>query len=119
MIILRRNKKNVELYPIGPAKGALNNERNPLFYSYFKLQENNGKIRPYRFIIQQDNVELLKSPKEVIRILRKQNVLLATKDEDIEKMLKALDISKSELIEIGYDEDGSKNLLDIADKINQ
>ena len=44
MIILRRNKKNVELYPIGPAKGALNSEREPLFYSYFKLKENNGKI---------------------------------------------------------------------------
>ncbi len=93
MIILRRNKKNVELYPIGPAKGALNSERKPLFFSYFKLQENNGKIRPYRFIIQQDNVETLKSPKEVIKILRKQSVLLATKDEDIESMLNSLNIA--------------------------
>lgn len=92
MIILRRNKKNVELYPIGPAKGALNNQRKPLFFSYFKLQEHDGKIRPYRFIIQQDNVETLKSPKEAIKILRKQNVLLATKDEDIEKMLNSLNI---------------------------
>ena len=92
MIILRRNKKNVELYPIGPAKGALNSERQPLFFGYFKLQEDNGKIRPYRFIIQQDNVETLKTPKEVIRILRKQNVLLATKDEDIESMLNSLNI---------------------------
>ncbi len=93
MIILRRNKKNVELYPIGPAKGALNSERKPLFFSYFKLQDNNGKIRPYRFIIQQDNVEILKSPKEVIKILRKQRVLLATKDENIESMLNSLNIS--------------------------
>ena len=93
MIILRRNKKNVELYPIGPAKGALNSERSPLFYSYFKLKEYNGKIRPYRFIIQQDNVEILKSPKEVIRILRKQSVLLATKDESIEEMLNSLNIA--------------------------
>lgn len=93
MIILRRNKKNVELYPIGPAKGALNSQRKPLFYSYFKLQENNGKIRPYRFIIQQDNVETLKSPKEVIKILRKQSVLLATKDENIESMLNSLNIA--------------------------
>lgn len=93
MIILRRNKKNVELYPIGPAKGALNSEREPLFYSYFKLKENNGKIRPYRFIIQQDNIETLKSPKEVIKILRKQSVLLATKDEDIESMLNSLNIA--------------------------
>lgn len=93
MIILRRNKKNIELYPIGPAKGALNTQRKPLFYSYFKLQETDGKIRPYRFIIQQDNLETLKSPKEVIRILRKQNVLLATPDEDVESMLNSLNIS--------------------------
>lgn len=93
MIVLRRNKKNVELYPIGPAKGALNNQRKPLFFSYFKLQEHDGKIRPYRFIIQQDNVETLKTPKEAIKILRKQNVLLATPDEDIEKMLNSLNIA--------------------------
>ena len=84
MIILRRNKKIIELYPIGSAKGALNNQRKPLFYSYFKLHEDNGKIRPQRFIIKQDNVETLKSPKDVIRTLRKQNVLLATEDEEIE-----------------------------------
>ena len=93
MIILRRNKKIVELYPIGPAKGALNTQRKPLFYSYFKLQENDGKIRPYRFIIRQDNVETIKTPKDAIRIMRKQNVLLATKDENIEKMLDSLNIS--------------------------
>lgn len=92
MIILRRNKKVVELYPIGPAKGALNNQRKPLFYSYFKLHEDNGKIRPQRFIIQQDNVETLKSPKDVIKTLRKQNVLLATEDEEIEAMLNSLNI---------------------------
>ncbi len=92
MIILRRNKKNIELYPIGSAKGALNNQRTPLFYSYFRLKEYDGKIRPYRFIIQQDNIETLKSPKEVIKILRKQKVLLATKDENIESMLNSLNI---------------------------
>ena len=93
MIILRRNKKNIELYPIGPAKGALNAERKPIFYSYFKIKEINGKIRPYRFIIQQDNLEILKSPKEVIKTLRKQNVLVATKDEDLEDMLNSLNIA--------------------------
>lgn len=93
MIILRRNKKVVELYPIGSPKGALNNQREPLFYSYFKLQEHDGKIRPYRFMIRQDNIETIKAPKDAIRIMRKQNVLLATKDEKIEKMLNSLNIS--------------------------
>lgn len=92
MIILRRNKKIVELYPIGSAKGALNTQREPLFYSYFKLHEVDGKIRPQRFIIQQNNIETLKSPKDVIRTLRKQNVFLATKDEEIESMLNSLNI---------------------------
>ncbi|MBO7719449.1 MAG: DEAD/DEAH box helicase, partial [Methanosphaera sp.] len=92
MIILRRNKKIVELYPIGPAKGALNSKRVPLFYGYFKLHETDGKIRPYRFIIRQDNVETIKMPKEAIKIMRKQNILLATKDENIEKMLDSLNI---------------------------
>ncbi len=93
MIILRRNKKNVELYPIGPAKGALNSQRKPLFFGYFKLQNVDGKIRPYRFFIEQDDVETLKTPKDAIRLLRKQNVLLATKDEEIESMLKSLNIN--------------------------
>ena len=60
MIILRRNKKIVELYPIGPAKGALNSKRVPLFYSYFKLQEVDGKIRPYRFKGSNKNYEKAK-----------------------------------------------------------
>ncbi len=93
MIILRRNKKNVELYPIGSAKGALNCRRKPLFFGFFKLQNVDGKIRPYRFFIVQDNVETLKTPKDAIRLLRKQNILLATKDEDIEEMLNSLNIS--------------------------
>lgn len=92
MIILRRNKKIVELYPIGSGKGALNTRRKPIFYSYMKLTNTNGKIRPYRFIIQQDNIETLKSPKDAIKTLRKQNVLLATKDEEIEEMLNSLNI---------------------------
>ena len=84
MIILRRNKKVIELYPIGPAKGALNNRRKPIFFGNFKLHETDGKIRPQRFIIQQDNVETFKSPKELIKILRKQKILIATKDEKLE-----------------------------------
>ncbi|RAP47206.1 MAG: DEAD/DEAH box helicase [Methanosphaera sp. rholeuAM74] len=92
MIVLRRNKKVVELYPIGSAKGALNNQREPLFYGYFKLKEYDGKIRPYRFIIKTDDDETFKSPKELIRTLRKQNVVLAGEDEEIESMLNSLDI---------------------------
>ncbi len=38
-------------------------------------------------------MEILKSPKEVIKILRKQNVLVATKDEDLEEMLNSLNIA--------------------------
>lgn len=92
MIILRRNKKVIELYPIGPAKGALNNRRKPIFFGNFKLHETDGKIRPQRFIIQQDNVETFKSPKELIKILRKQKILIATKDEKLEEMLNSLNI---------------------------
>lgn len=44
--------------------------------------------------------------------------VLDKSDEEIVKILKALDISSKELQEIGYDEDGSKNLLDLADKYN-
>ena len=93
MIILRRNKKVIEVYPIGSPKGALNHRREPLFFGYFKLVDVDGKIRPQRFIIRQDNVETFKSPKELIKILRKQKILLATKDEELEEMLNSLNIA--------------------------
>lgn len=92
MIILRRNKKVIEVYPIGSAKGALNHRREPLFFGYFKLVDMDGKIRPQRFIIRQDNVESFKSPKDLIRILRKQKILVATKDDKLEEMLNSLNI---------------------------
>lgn len=93
MIILRRNKKVIEVYPIGSPKGALNHRREPLFFGYFKLVDVDGKIRPQRFIIRQENVETFKSPKELIKILRKQKILLTTKDEELEEMLNSLNIA--------------------------
>jgi len=92
MIILRRNKKIVELFPIGSSKGALNSRRNPLFYGYLKLKRINDQIRPYKFIVKKGDKESLFPPSEALKILKKQNVYLVDGDAEIEEMLDSLNI---------------------------
>ena len=92
MIILRRNKKIVELFPIGSSKGALNSRRKPLFYGYLRLSRTNNQIRPYKFIVKKGDKESLFPPSEAMKILKKQNVYLIDADEEIEEMLDSLNI---------------------------
>ena len=92
MIILRRNKKILELYPIGSSKGALNRRRKPFFYGYLKLRRIENHIRPYKFIVKKDKETLL-PPGEALKILRKQNVFLAGNDTETEEMLHSLNIT--------------------------
>ncbi len=92
MIILRRNKKIVELFPIGSSKEALNSRRKPLFYGYLKLKQINNQIRPYKFIVKKGDKESLFPPSEALKILKKQNVYLIGEDEEIEEMLNSLNI---------------------------
>ena len=93
MIILRKNKKILELFPIGSSKGAVNTRRKPLFYGYLKLGKDGDQVRPYKFIVKKDpDKEILFPPSEAIKILRKQNVYLIGKDEETEEMLNSLNI---------------------------
>ena len=93
MIILRKNKKILEMFPIGSAKGVVNTRRQPLFYGYLKLKRTGDKIRPYKFIVKKDpENESLLPPSEAIKILRKQNVYLIGEDAETEEMLESLDI---------------------------
>jgi len=92
MIILRRNKKIVELFPIGSSKGALNSRRKPVFYGYLKLKRVNNQIRPYKFIVKKGDKESLFPPSEALKILKKQNVYIIGEDPEIEEMLDSLNI---------------------------
>ncbi|WP_048190004.1 DUF5814 domain-containing protein [Methanobacterium sp. SMA-27] len=93
MIILRKNKKILEMFPIGSAKGAINTRRQPLFYGYLKLKRTGDKVRPYKFIVKKDSEnETLLPPSEAIKILRKQNVYIIGEDPETEEMLDSLDI---------------------------
>jgi len=91
MIILRKNKKILELFPIGSSKGALNSRRKPLFYGYLKLKRVGDQLKPYRFIVRKDK-EILFPPSESIKILRKQNVFMIGEDPETEEMLNSLNI---------------------------
>ncbi len=93
MIILRRNKRILEIYPIGSSKGALNQRRTPFFYGYLKLKRSDNQVRPYKFIVKKDKEETLLAPGEALKILRKQNVFLAGNDAETEEMLHSLNIS--------------------------
>ncbi|MCZ3367034.1 MULTISPECIES: DUF5814 domain-containing protein [Methanobacterium] len=99
MIILRRNKKIVELFPIGSSKGALNSRRKPLFYGYIRLKRTNNQIRPYKFIVKKGDKESLFPPSEAVKILKKQNVYLIDGDEEIEEMLdsQSIDFKKTRI----------------------
>lgn len=92
MIILRRNKKIVEIFPIGSSKGALNSRRKPIFYGYLKLKRINNQIRPYKFIVKKGDKESLFPPSEALKILKKQNVYIIGEDAEIEEMLDSLNI---------------------------
>ncbi len=93
MIILRKNKKVLEMFPIGSAKGAVNTRRQPLFYGFLKLKRTGDKVRPYKFIVKKDpEKESLFPPSEAIKILRKQNVYFIGEDSETEEMLESLDI---------------------------
>ncbi|MGB9936864.1 MAG: DUF5814 domain-containing protein [Methanobacterium sp.] len=92
MIILRRNKKNVEIFPIGSSKGALNSRRKPIFHGNLKLKRVNNKIKPYKFIVKKGDKESLFPPSEAIKILKKQNVYIIGSDPEIEEMLDSLNI---------------------------
>lgn len=92
MIILRKNKRILELYPIGSSKGALNQRRKPLFYGHLKIKDTGGQIRPYKFMVKRDEREDLLPPGEAIKILRKQNVVLVGSDPETEEMLDSLNI---------------------------
>ncbi|HHX99939.1 MAG TPA: DEAD/DEAH box helicase, partial [Methanothermobacter sp.] len=92
MIILRRKKKIVELFPIGSSKGAINSRRTPLFYGYIKLRRVDGNIKIHKFIVQKDK-EIIFPPNEAVKILRKQNVFLIGSDPDTEELLDSLNIN--------------------------
>lgn len=92
MIILRRNKKILELYPIGSSKGAVNQRRKPIFYGYLKIKATGDQIRPYKFTVKKDEKENLLPPSEAIKILRKQQVFLVGDDRETEEMLDSLNI---------------------------
>lgn len=92
MIILRRNKKNVEIFPIGSSKGALNSRRKPIFHGNLKLKRINNHVRPYKFIVKKGDKESLFPPSEALKILKKQNVYIIGKDDEIEEMLDSLNI---------------------------
>ncbi|NYB52185.1 MAG: DEAD/DEAH box helicase [Methanobacteriaceae archaeon] len=91
MIILRRKKKIVELFPIGSSKGALNHRRKPFFYAYIKFRRVEGQVKISKFIVKKDK-ELVLPPSEAVKILRKQNVFLVGSDHETEEFLDSLNI---------------------------
>lgn len=91
MIILRRKKKIVELFPIGSSKGALNNRREPLFHGYIKFRRVEDQLKIHKFIVKKDK-EIILPPSEAVKVLRKQNVFLIGSDPDTEEFLNSLNI---------------------------
>lgn len=91
MIILRRNKKILEIYPIGSLKGALDQRIKPSFYGYLKLKKIGDQVKPHKFIVKKDKETLL-PPGEAVKLLRKQKVFLAGSDQETEEMLHSLNI---------------------------
>ncbi|MDI6645239.1 MAG: DEAD/DEAH box helicase [Methanobacteriaceae archaeon] len=93
MIILRKKKNILELYPIGSAKGALKNRRKPLFYGYIKLKKVNNRIKIHRFIVKKDGQEVPFPPSDAVKIIKNQTVFLFGSDPQTEELLNDLNIN--------------------------
>lgn len=91
MIILKRKKKVLEVFPIGSPKGALNSRRKPEFQGYIKFKETPKGPKIHKFVIKQDKEELL-PPAEAIKLFRKQAVFLIGKDPEAEEFLDNMSI---------------------------
>ncbi|MEW6010878.1 MAG: DUF5814 domain-containing protein [Euryarchaeota archaeon] len=91
MIILKKKKKILEMFPIGSPKGALNSRRKPEFYGYIKFRKTPSGSKIHRFMVKNDKETVL-PPQEAIKLLRKQAVFLIGKDEETEEFLDSLNI---------------------------
>lgn len=91
MIILRKKKKILEVFPIGSPKGALNSRRKPEFQGYIKFKKTPNGLKIHKFVIKKDKEELL-PPAEAIKLFRKQAVFLIDRDPEVEEFLDSLNI---------------------------
>ncbi|MDR3223210.1 MAG: DUF5814 domain-containing protein [Methanobrevibacter sp.] len=92
MIVLVKKKKLWELYFIKKAKDALNSRQTPKFIAYLKFKRKDSELELNKFIVVKNNEEKLQAPSTALKILRKQLVLLADKDNEMEKFLTSQDI---------------------------
>lgn len=93
MIIIKKTKKSVEMYPIGTPKGALNTKRTPKFIGILKFEKSPDGLSINKFIAKYpDEEEKLLPPSEAIKLLKKQVVFLVLRDKEIEDFLKSNDI---------------------------
>ncbi|RAP50601.1 MAG: hypothetical protein BZ136_00985 [Methanosphaera sp. rholeuAM74] len=88
MIILRPTNKNIELYPIGSPKGALNTKRTPKFIGKFRLKNNNNHIEADKFTVEKNGKKQQQDTKTLEEILKKQNIIITKKDKNLIKYLK-------------------------------
>ncbi len=91
MIILRKKKKLLEIFPIGSPKGALNSRRKPEFQGYIKFRDTPNGVKIHRFVVKRDK-EVVLPPAEAIKLFRKQAVFLIGKDPETEEFLESLNI---------------------------
>ncbi|RBQ22943.1 ATP-dependent DNA helicase [Candidatus Methanobinarius endosymbioticus] len=93
MIILKKTKNSLEMYPIGSPKGVLNTQRTPEFIGTIKFKNGSDGLSINKFIAKYpDEEDKLLPPSEAIKLLKKQVVFLASRDEKIEDFLKSNDI---------------------------
>ncbi|MDR2545135.1 MAG: DUF5814 domain-containing protein [Methanobrevibacter sp.] len=87
MIVLVKKKKLWEMYSIRKAKDALNSRKIPDFIAYLKFRKRNHELELNKFIVLKNDEEKLQSPSTALKILRKQVILLADKNKEMEEFL--------------------------------
>lgn len=92
MIILKKTKKSLEIYPIGSPKGALNTKKGCEFIGIIKFKESSHGISINKFIIKSEEEEKLTPPSEAIKLLKSQTVFLTSRSKKIEEFLAFNDI---------------------------
>ena len=92
MIILKKKKKTLQVYPIGTPKGALNTRRKVEFQGDIKFKQTPNGLKIYKYVVKRGDKEELLQPSDAIKLFRSQAVFLVDDDLKIQSFLESLNI---------------------------
>lgn len=92
MIILKKKKKILQIYPIGTPKGALNTRRKAEFQGVIKFKKTPNGLKIYKYVVKKGDKKELLQPSDAIKLFRSQAVFLVDNDPEIQLFIESLNV---------------------------